>query len=244
MKNDYFSARSVGKGEYENAKLPHYFKEVLDSTPKNARILDFGCGFGQILNAIKTQNFAWDSANKIGGGDYELLGIDINDNAISHCKSLNINAIKVDDILAFHPKEKFDLIISTHCLEHLEKSQIIPILTHFREKLLKQNGKIFIAVPNAQSATGCYWAYEDFTHNTLFTAGSLIFVLKMAGFSEVKIIDKDALAGSKGIKRVIKKICLAFYRRKITFWNIMTNSAFHAPSPQVFSYEVKALAKK
>lgn len=180
----------------------------------------------------------------MGGGDYGLLGVDINDNAIAHCKSLGINAIKVDDILAFHPKEKFDLIISTHCLEHLEKSQVIPILTHFRENLLKQNGNIFLAVPNAQSATGCYWAYEDFTHNTLFTAGSLIFVLKMAGFDGVEIIDKDALAGSKGIKRAIKKICLSFYRRKITFWNIMTNSAFHTPSPQVFSYEIKALAKK
>lgn len=177
-----------------------------------------------------------------GGIEYELLGIDINDNAITHCNSLGIKAIKVDDILEFKSKEKFDLIISTHCLEHLEKSQIIPILKHFRENLLNQNGKIFIAVPNAQSATGCYWAYEDFTHNMLFTAGSLIFVLKMAGFSNVKIIDKDALAGSSGIKRMIKKICLAFYRRKIAFWNIMTNSAFHAPSPQVFSYEIKAVA--
>lgn len=182
--------------------------------------------------------------SSLGGGDYELLGIDINENAIAHCNSLGINALKIDDILQFYPQEKFDLIISTHCLEHLEKSQIILILKHFRENILKQNGKIFLAVPNAQSATGCYWAYEDFTHSTLFTAGSLIFVLKMAGFSEIKIIDKDALAGSKGIKRVIKKICLAFYKQKIAFWNTMTNSAFHAPSPQVFSYEIKALAIK
>lgn len=73
MKNDYFSARGVGKGDYENAKLPHYFKEVLDSVPENARILDFGCGFGQILNAIKTQNFAWNSANEIVGGGMDYL---------------------------------------------------------------------------------------------------------------------------------------------------------------------------
>ncbi len=56
-------------------------------------------------------------------------------------------------------------------------------------------------MPNAQSHTGCYWAYEDFTHNTLFTAGSLLYVLKMAGFAHIEIIDKDALVGVKGGKK-------------------------------------------
>lgn len=172
-----------------------------------------------------------------------MLGIDINDKAIEHCKNLGIKAIKIDNILEFFPQERFDLIISTHCLEHLPKDKIIAILTHFRENILAENGYIFIAAPNAQSATNCYWAYEDFTHTTLFTAGSLIFVLKMAGFSDIKIIDKDALAGSKGIKKIIRIAFLKIYKAKIAFWNKITNSAFHAPSPQVFSYEVKILAR-
>lgn len=98
-------------------------------------------------------------------------------------------------------------------------------------------------MPNAQSATGCYWAYEDFTHNTLFTAGSLIYVLKMAGFKNIEIIDKDALEGSRGIKRLIKIALLKSYKMAIRLLNLATNSSFHAPSPQVFSYEIKALAK-
>lgn len=281
MQTNYFEARGV-KGEiYAETKLPYYFKEIIESLPKNAKILDFGCGFGQILNAIKNHNFAWESHkmqiaqngdskednskvgdsnigdskvgdSKIGGGKnniascddakYHLLGIDINENALNHCKSLGIEALKIDNILDFIPQEKFDLIITTHCLEHLEKSQVIDILRHFRKHILGKNGKIFITVPNAQSATNCYWAYEDWTHKTLFTAGSLIYVLKMAGFSHIKIIDKDALAGSKGIKRLFKVIFLKIYKSKIAFWNKITNSAFHAPSPQVFSYEIKALA--
>ena len=173
---------------------------------------------------------------------FSLLGIDINDKAIEYCRKLGIKALKIDNILEFFPQERFDLIISTHCLEHLPKDKIIAILTHFRQNILAENGSIFIAVPNAQSATNCYWAYEDFTHTTLFTAGSLIFVLKMAGFSDIKIIDKDALAGSKGIKKIIRIAFLKIYKAKIAFWNKITNSAFHAPSPQVFSYEVKILA--
>lgn len=62
--NNYFNARGVNPTMYENAKLPAYFKEVLESLPQNAKILDFGCGFGQILLSLKKQNFAF----KYGGG--------------------------------------------------------------------------------------------------------------------------------------------------------------------------------
>lgn len=158
-------------------------------------------------------------------------------------RSLGIECTLVEDIFDFKPQEKFDLIITTHVLEHLPKELVIPVLKHFRENLLAQDGKLFAAVPNAQSHTSCYWAYEDWTHNTLFTAGSLLYVLKMAGFKSVEIVDKDALAGSKGYKRFIRKIFLKYYALRIKFWNKITNSSFHAPSPQVFSYELKALAQ-
>lgn len=41
-------------------------------------------------------------------------------------------------------------------------------------------------MPNAQSNTDCYWAYEDFTHYTLFIAGSLLYVLREAGFTNIE----------------------------------------------------------
>lgn len=62
----YFEARNVGSEMYENAPLPHYYKKVLEGLDKGANILDFGCGFGQVLNAIKTKNFAW-NLNRGGG---------------------------------------------------------------------------------------------------------------------------------------------------------------------------------
>ncbi|MGC9101323.1 MAG: hypothetical protein ACP5HC_08750 [Caldisericum sp.] len=48
-------------------------------------------------------------------------------------------------------------------------------------------------VRNVQSNTGAYWAYEDFSHFTLFTSGSIYYVLKMAGFDEI-------------MKRLVKKL--------------------------------------
>ena len=37
-----------------------------------------------------------------------------------------------------------------------------------------------------QLNTDCYWAYEDFTHYTLFIAGSLLYVLREAGFTNIE----------------------------------------------------------
>jgi len=62
--SDYFSARGVSGAMYENAPLPYYFKEIIESLPQGARILDFGCGFGQTLRAIQMQNFAWSDSSR------------------------------------------------------------------------------------------------------------------------------------------------------------------------------------
>ena len=73
----------------------------------------------------------------------------------------------------------------------MPKHEIIPLLIKVRS-LLTQSGSLLVMVPNAQSNTGSYWAYEDFTHHTLFTAGSLYFVLRQAGFDSVEFVDPDA----------------------------------------------------
>ena len=62
-----------------------------------------------------------------------------------------------------------DVIIMSHVLEHFPKDNIIPTLKK-AYNILNPNGKLIVSVPNAQSNTGSYWAYEDFTHSTLFTS--------------------------------------------------------------------------
>lgn len=117
------------------------------------------------------------------------------------------------------------------------------MLQYFKNSILNKNGQIYISVPNAQSNTGCYWAYEDFTHETLYTSGSLFYVLKMAGFNQIEFLDIDGLENTKGIKKAIKKVLLEIYKQNIKFWNKITSSSFHQPSPQCFCYEIKVLAK-
>jgi SAM-dependent methyltransferase len=232
MTYSYFRNRNINPDYYAKFKLPAYYKEILPQI-KESKILDIGCGFGQILLALK----------KIGYTS--LKGIDIDDEAINYCLRKGFNVEKITDLIEFSMKsnERYDFIIMNHVLEHLEKGRIIETLVSIENNLLSTNGLLFIAVPNAQSNTGCYWAYEDFTHHTLFTAGSLYFVLKSAGFESVEFLDPDGVEGSTLVIKLLKKFFLFFYKLNKNFWNIVTNSSFHRPSPQIFTYELKAIAK-
>jgi 2-polyprenyl-3-methyl-5-hydroxy-6-metoxy-1,4-benzoquinol methylase len=178
-------------------------------------------------------------------GYTDISGIDISPEAIEYCSANSLNVELISDISSYvaNSKSEYDFIIMSHVLEHLEKPDIIPTLRLIRMNLIREGGALIVMVPNAQSNTGCYWAYEDFTHHTLFTAGSLYFVLKSAGFESVKFLDPDGLEGSMLFIRWLKKFLLFFYKLNKNFWNIVTNSSFHRPSPQIFTYELKAIAK-
>ncbi len=227
MSYNYFELRNVKHNYYNNFTLPHYLLTVLPKS-KSSKILDIGCGLGQYLMALKNLGYN------------NLEGIDTSKEAIDWCKNNNLNVHLID--LKDYSGSDFDLIIMGHVLEHCKKDSIISLLSKVKN-MLSDNGYLIITVPNAQSNTGCYWAYEDFTHNTIFTAGSLYFVLKSASFTTVEFLDPDGLENVRAFFRWPLKILLLIYKTRINFWNKVTRSYFHRPSPQIFTYEVKVLAK-
>lgn len=229
-KDDYFAWRNVNAETYDAYAVPAYLEELL--TDLNAHILDFGCGFGQMISALKQDGYS------------RLEGADINVSAIEYLRERQFTVHDLTQELDFYDRQAgiYDYVIMSHVLEHFPKDQIIDQLILIR-KLIKVGGALIVMVPNAQSNTGCYWAYEDFTHHVLFTTGSLYYVLKAAGFSSVEFVDPDCMAESPPIKRAVRRFFLRLYRGNIAFWNLITCSAFHAPSPKIFSYEIKALAR-
>ncbi|MCS7232153.1 MAG: hypothetical protein RMJ67_08465 [Elusimicrobiota bacterium] len=138
---------------------------------------------------------------------------------------------------------KFDVILLLHVIEHIPKDKVIETLSLIKKDFLAQNGMALIAVPNAQSNTDCYWAYEDWTHTTLFTSGSIYYVLRAAGFTEIEFLDIDCTLGLPIHKKLIRKFLLKLYIANKNFWNRVTSSSYHKPSPQIFSYDIKVKAK-
>lgn len=209
--------------------LPAYVSRRLPEA-KDAHILDFGCGFGQFVREMKVRGYT------------KVVGYDIEPAAIEFCRNQNLPIIDGNQFGLTDDLERYDLIFSSHVIEHIPKDNVIETLDKLR-RLLKPSGALLICAPNAQSNTGCYWAYEDFTHYTAYTAGSLYYVLSKAGYSDIEFIDVDCTEGMAPAKRLIKRALLSVYKANYQFWNRVTTSATHAPSPDIFSYEVKAFAR-
>lgn len=226
--NDYFKLRNVDPSFYQNAQLASWIKNELKPTD---RILDYGCGFGQTLRALKENGFE------------KSYGVDIEPAALQHAQEsgLTVKALNLTKLANPFP-HTFEAIIISHVIEHIPKEQIIKTLIAIREKFLSPSGKLLVAVPNAQSNTDCYWRYEDWTHTTLFTAGSLNYVLKAAGFDKVTFLDVDCTAGFGTIKKILRRLLLKLYIYHKHFWNKVTSSSYHLPSPAIYSFEIKARA--
>lgn len=226
----YFEFRQVNPEVYANFRTPAYITKALGSA-KSARILDFGCGFGQLSMSLRSLGYL------------EVEGLDISPEAIDYCRRNGLRCHSADGN-EFYDSHRhwYDFVIMSHVVEHFPKDEIIPLLMRVKSSL-KPGGAVIVIVPNAQSNTNAYWAYEDFTHHTLFTTGSLYYVLRAAGFVNVEFLDLECLEGLSAPKRLIKKFLLSVYRKNYTFWNRVTSSTVHAPSPVAFSFEVKAIAR-
>jgi 2-polyprenyl-3-methyl-5-hydroxy-6-metoxy-1,4-benzoquinol methylase len=229
---EYFELRGVDADVYATAELPVWLFEQISSAPATATILDFGCGFGQNVRAIKRHGFT------------NVCGADVSPQALKHCRETGIEVFDVsagfDELEA--SGRRFDFIVTTHVLEHIPKDQVIGVLTRLRG-LLSANGALLVAVPNAQAYTGCYWAYEDFTHHTLYTTGSLLYILRAAGFSNNELLDRHAVAGSRVLRRTVRLAFAALYGLNYRFWKKILGSPTHISSVDVFTYELKMKAK-
>ncbi|CAN5552585.1 hypothetical protein BH10BAC5_BH10BAC5_09610 [soil metagenome] len=234
---DYFDLRGLDENYYHHYKLPQYiFKNLPED--KNAKILDLGCGLGQTLNELKKLGYK------------NISGIDISDESVKAMNNLKIPITKVNDIAEFanstsnSSSEKYDFLIMSHVLEHIEKNKMIETLSAIRTGLMNEKSKFMVMVPNAQSYTGAYWRYEDFTHSWLFTSGSLFYVLKSAGFGHIEFVDPLGLWEVPSSKRWAVKLFMKYYKWRTNFWNKITQSSFHRESPQIFTFELKALVRK
>lgn len=120
----------------EDLKRLDFIVQSIEAIGKpDARILDVGCGNGNISMAL-------------GSLGYRVLGVDIDPTSIEKAKLANpFDNVKFDilDANAFAMKDEFDAIVCSEVLEHLND----PIeLVQSIHNILKKEGVFVATVPN------------------------------------------------------------------------------------------------
>lgn len=144
---------------------------------KDAKILDFGPGFGELMLLLRDLGYT------------NISGIDVSPEVVSFCNGVMPNStdLVADPISFFLAHEAtYDVVCASHVLEHIPKDKIILLLQAVRYAL-KPEGCLIAEVPNGDAVLGGIMRYGDFTHELSYSERSLLQIMSISGFSEVKV---------------------------------------------------------
>ncbi|MBP5190976.1 MAG: class I SAM-dependent methyltransferase [Opitutales bacterium] len=217
---NYFDMWSDGRFAPQEDSATTLKKELLRILRKHVhlkgKILDFGCGYGDLLSGIQEKNC-------------QLYGVDYSPERVKKANQTLASQKNFCKVELFSPnffernKNQFDTILSTAVLEHLFPEKL-PSTVKALCDCLKPKGKIFINVPNEDNlecqsdfCPNCGAFFNREQHLTSFNSQKLKNVMQKAGFKTLACYST-----------VITN------RRITSLYFKIFNSLFHITSPELF----------
>lgn len=146
--------------------------------PKIGKILDFGCGNGEILYMLKKSGFS-------------VYGMDISKISLKKCRQHGLNNIRIgtEKDLVVYPNNYFDYIRASHVIEHMINPNLF-VATALKK--LRKKGKLIIQTPNINSLgvlfkTHTKYYFDVPRHTILFSSSSINYLLNKNGFNEINV---------------------------------------------------------
>jgi len=153
---------------------PGYFRDVTRHFPREARLLDVGCG-----TAWLADHFA------------NYSGIDASPAAVERAtaQGRNVRQGDVDAPLPF-PDATFDAVVAKDLLEHV--ADPVSVVLEVR-RVLRPRGRVFASSPDAQR-----WVWDDYTHRRPFTRKAFRLLFADQGL-DVERVGYESVAPGTGI---------------------------------------------
>jgi len=186
-KDSRSSSKFISENNFTYINILKILDESLENMKKNQQILDIGCGVGTLSLYCASKGL-------------KVTGLDISKTAISKALKTaekfglnNLTKFIVKDVESLNfRRNKYDLIICSEIIEHLEEdSKLIKRIFG----MLKNNGKIIITVPsiNAPLHKIGYTAKFDrkVGHLRRYSESNLGLLVKSSGFKSFKIFKAE-----------------------------------------------------
>jgi 2-polyprenyl-3-methyl-5-hydroxy-6-metoxy-1,4-benzoquinol methylase len=211
--------------EQINRQFQVWWGNVLP-TDLDTPILDLGCGWGGFLAFLQTKGYR------------ELVGVDASPQQIEIAKRLGLDRVEVGDIFATLAQRQnyYGCISAFNILEHLNKEEVLPFLKAAKAAL-KPGGCLLLEIPNASSLFGSRTRYWDFTHELSFCPTSLLQILSVTGFENVKLQERAPVV--HGSKSWLRSILWKSIRQVLSLYLMVEQgSAGH----KIFTQDMQAIA--
>lgn len=178
---EYYSHQENKKGFipklYERVKsvnLKHKYK-IATQGKRAGKLLDIGCGVGDFIHTAEEHG-------------WQCTGVEPSEEAKAIAKKRIQADIYSSEDLEKIPDATFDVITMWHVLEHVDdiKWQVSQL-----QRLIKNDGKIVIAVPNYKSYDATYYkekwaAYDVPRHLNHFNKETLVKIFKTNNLNLIK----------------------------------------------------------
>lgn len=175
------TASPYDAGYYESTGLAEdrialwwYARVIRHLRPLGGRLLDFGCGTGQLLKRLSRY--------------FDAVGYDVSAEARTRCREVAPAATILDSLDSIAPAS-FEVVVSLHTLEHIpEPAGVVQQLA----AKLRAAGLFLFVVPNPDGLgrrlkQQRWFAYRDPTHCSLLSRGEWESMVRRAGLSIVSV---------------------------------------------------------
>lgn len=134
--------------------------------PREATVLDLGCGYADFINGIKAKKkYAIDLNPE--------MARNIRDKETTFTAQSALDEFSLPDLSA-------DVVFASNFMEHFDNDELDVLLSNIKAKL-KPAGKLILIQPNIYYAYREYW--DDYTHKKAFSHSSLSDFLKSHDFN-------------------------------------------------------------
>jgi ubiquinone/menaquinone biosynthesis C-methylase UbiE len=148
--------------------LGHFFNKY--ALPKQAIVLDIGCGQGVALEIFKQHQL-------------QPIGITLNSEDVKVCQEKGFDVREMDQSFLDFPDQTFDFVWCRHCLEH----SIFPYFTlHEIFRVMKDGAYLYIEVPAPD--TSCQHQANQNHYSTLGKAAWLSLIQR-TGFLLLEAVE-------------------------------------------------------
>jgi 2-polyprenyl-3-methyl-5-hydroxy-6-metoxy-1,4-benzoquinol methylase len=196
----YESYRSCFKGGYDPQKIEMVGNKMVPilskwcaGLPKNAEVLDLGCGAGEVLWAFKRLGFS------------HLSGCDTSAEQVAIAQHV-VPGVEQQDVfvcLKNRRDESIDVVTLFDVIEHLTKQQTFDLLEEVK-RVLKTRGILIVHCPNGLSpfVGAVFWG--DLTHEWCPTPASAEAMCRAIGY--VHFTAAEHLAASHTLVGLCRRI--------------------------------------